>query len=378
MNFQRIRAQATATPRRRRTLKVIAVLLVLWLLLSLFAWLAGPGLLRGYAVNYVREQYNHQLSVGKIRVNPLLLAVTVQSLDLREPGGRSLVSFRELVVDVDFQTLLRAMVVLDEFRLDGLVVNVERIGPDRFNFSDLADKLAAQAAAAAPPAGTAPAADAGTPPVSFLVRHTALSAAAFHFVDHTHTPVFENWVRPINLAMDDLSSQRNSEAPYDIKASIGSGGTIGWTGDLTVLPLRSRGRLELTEIGLQAAHEYVQSQFAFAMPSGKANLRIDYLADFSGTRSVLQITGGTASIDQLEITDLDGNPLFAFDQTEASGIVADLMQSTLAVARLETRGGRVEAVLAADGSTNIQRALLPVGGAIAPTAPGRCKKASGQ
>lgn len=372
MDIGQVRAALTATPRRRRVTRIVAALFALWLLLCVAAWLAGPGLLRDYAVKYVREEFGHELAVGEVKVNPWLLAVTVQALELRDPGGRSLVSFRELHVDLQAQTLVRAMVVLDEFRLDGLVVHVERIGPDRFNFSALADRLAERAAAAEAAAGGAPAAKVPAedgPAVNFLVRHTALNDAAFHFVDHTHVPVFENWLRPINLAMDDLTSRPDREAPYDIKASIGSGGTVGWRGDLSLQPLRSQGRLQLDDFGLKAAHEYMQSQFAFALPSGKMNVRIDYLADFSGTQSVLQVTDGQASIDQLEITDPDGNPLFAFEQTLASGIVADLVKSTVSINLLETRGGRVEAVIAADGSTNIQRALLPPPGAPVAAAP---------
>lgn len=366
MDIGQVRAALTTTPRRRRATCIVAALFALWLLLCVAAWLAGPGLLRDYAVKYVREEFGHELAIGEVKVNPWLLAITVQALELRDPAGRSLVSFRELHVDVQAQTLVRAMVVLDEFRLDGLVVHVERIGPDRFNFSALADRLAERAAAAEAAAGGAPAARVPAedgPAVNFLVRHTALNDAAFHFVDHTHVPVFENWLRPINLAMDDLTSRPDREAPYDIKASIGSGGTVGWRGDLSLQPLRSQGRLQLDDFGLKAAHEYMQSQFAFALPSGRMNVRIDYLADFSGTQSVLQVTDGQASIDQLEITDPDGNPLFAFEQTLASGIVADLVQSTASINLLETRGGRVEAVIAADGSTNIQRALLPPPGA---------------
>lgn len=368
MDLGQVRATLTATPRRRHATRIVAALFALWLLLCVAAWLAGPGLLRDYAVKYVREEFGHELAIGEVKVNPWLLAVTVQALELRDPAGRSLVSFRELHVDVQAQTLVRAMVVLDEFRLDGLVVHVERIGPDRFNFSALADRLAERAAAAKTAAGDVPAADDG-PAVNFLVRHTALNDAAFHFVDHTHVPVFENWLRPINLAMDDLTSRPDREAPYDIKASIGSGGTVGWRGDLSLQPLRSQGRLQLDDFGLKAAYEYVQSQFAFALPSGKMNVRIDYLADFSGTQSVLQVTDGQASIDRLEITDPDGNPLFAFEQTLASGIVADLVKSTASINLLETRGGRVEAVIAADGSTNIQRALLPPPGAAVAAAP---------
>lgn len=368
MDFRKVRDKAVATPGRRRGLKIAAILFGLWVLLCAVAWLAGPSLIKNYATKFVREQFGHELTIGEIKVNPLLLAVTIRQLDLREPTGESLVSFREMLVDLDAQTLVRGMLILDEFRLDGLVLNVERTGPDRFNFSDLADRLAARAAAAdklkpaAPPQPAAKDANAG-PAVNFLVRKTELNDAAFHFVDRTHRPAFENWLRPINLSMADLTSRPQREAPYDLKASIGSGGTIGWKGDLSLQPLRSKGTVELRDFGLKSAYDYLKSQFAFGLPSGALNVRVDYVADFSGTQSVLQVTDGTVSIDKLALTDPDGNPLFAFDRTAASGIVADLVKSTATIGLVETKGGHVEAVVNADGSTNIQRALLPPAGA---------------
>lgn len=372
MDMERIRARAVqlreqlmATPRRRRWLKVTGIVLTVWLLLCLLVWLLAPGFIRDYAVQYVRDEFGHDLALGEVKVNPVLLALTLRELDLRDSQHRSLVSFREMVVDVDIQTLVRGMVVLDEFSLDGLVLNVERLGADRFNFSDLADRLAARAAAAEKAAPAAPAATAETaePAVHFLIRKTALTDAAFRFVDHTHVPAFENWLRPINMAMEDLTSRPDREAPYDLEATIGSGGAIGWRGDLSLQPLRSQGRLELRGFGLKAVHDYMKSQFAFSLPSGTMDVRVDYLADFSGTQSVLRITDGSVSIDRLAITDTAENPLFAFDKTQATGIVADLMRSTLTVGLVETLGGRVEAVVNADGSTNIERALLPPPGA---------------
>lgn len=351
------RDRLIATPRRRRGWKIAGALLAAWLFLSALVWLFAPGLVRDYAITYVREEFGQDLSLAEVQVNPLALAVTLHELNLRDRSGRSLVAFRDLEVNLSLSTLVRGMVVLDEFRLDGLVVNIERIGADRFNFSELADRLAARAAAAPAPVADTPAST--EPPVHFLIHQTTVSDAAFRFVDHTRVPVFENALRPINLAMANLTSKPDREAPYSLQATIGSGGVIGWRGDLSLQPLRSQGRLELKGFGLKAVHDYLASQFAFGLPAGTMDVGVDYLADFSGTQSVLRITDGSVAIDGLAITDPEGGPLFAFTSTRATGLVADLIGSTASVGLVETLGGKVTLVLNADGSTNIERALLP-------------------
>ena len=290
--LERLRSQATATPRRRRALKVVAVLFGLWLLLCLFAWLAGPTLLRNAATDYVQREFGHKLVIRELRVNPLKLAVTIEGLSLADAKDRQIVGFRSMVVDVDVTSLVRAMAILDEFRLDGLTLNVERLDADRFNFSDLADRLAARFAAPAP-AGSAPppAAEKGAA-VYFLIRHLDISDAALRFADHTRTPMYESWMRPLNLRMDDLTSRPEREAPYNISATLGTGGTVAWQGDLSLEPLRSKGAITLSGFGLSAAYDYIKDSYGFALPKGVLDARIDYFADFSGKQSVLRIDDG--------------------------------------------------------------------------------------
>ncbi len=357
--LEKLRQRLTATPRRRRLLKVLAVLFGLWLLTSLFAWLAGPRLLTHWATGYVQEEFGHALRIDEVSINPLKLALTVRGLSLEDDQARPLVGFRVLVVDVDVTSAFRAMAILDEFRLDGLKLNIERLDADRFNFSNLADRLAARFAAQAPAATAAPVPEEKGSSLYFLVRHTEINDAALRFADHTRQPLYESTVSPLNLRMDDLTSRPDREAPYSFTATLGAGGTLSWQGDLTLEPLRSKGTVTLAGFGLSAAYDYVKDSFGFALPSGTMDVRVDYFADFSGKQSVLRVDDGRVAINGLSTATLDDVPLFAFDATEASGIRADIMNSTATVGRLETRGGRVTVMLDEGGRSNIERALVP-------------------
>lgn len=347
----------TATPTRRRLLKVLAAFTGLWLLLSLSAWLAGPRLLTDWATGYMQDEFGHRLRIDEMSINPVKLALTVRGLSLADEQDRELVGFRVLLVDVDITSLLRIMVILDEFRLDGLRLNIERLDADRFNFSNLADRLAARFAAQQP-AEVKP-----TPgksrPLYFLVRRTEINDAGLRFADHTRNPLYETTVSPLNLRMNDLTSRPDREAPYNFTATLGPGGTLSWQGDLTLEPLRSKGTVTLDGFGLSAAYDYIKDSFGFTLPEGTMDVRVDYFADFSDTVSVLRIEDGGVTVEGLSTTTLDGVPLFAFDTTEASGIRADLMNNTAKIARLETRGGRVNLQIDENGRSNIERALVP-------------------
>jgi hypothetical protein len=352
----------TATAPRRRAFRVFVVLFALWLLTSLFAWLAGPALLVNWATGFVEREFGHRLVIRELRINPLKLALTVEGFSLADSGNREIVGFRAMVVDVDVTSAVRAMAILDEFRLDGLTLNVERLDADRFNFSELADRLAARFAAKQTATASAPVAapaDAKGAALYFLIRHLDVSDAALRFADHTRTPVYESWMRPLNLRMDDLTSRPDREAPYNISATLGTGGTVAWEGDLSLEPLRSKGAVSLAGFGLSAAYDYVKDSFGFALPQGTLDARIDYFADFSGTQSVLRIDDGRAEVKGLAITGLDDKPLFAFDSTRVAGVRADIMKTTATVERFETRGGRIHVELDEQGVSNIERALVP-------------------
>lgn len=353
-----LQQRLTATPARRRLVKIVAVLAGLWLVLALFAWLAGPRLLTDWATGYVQEEFGHQLRIEEMSINPLKLSLTLRGLSLGDAQNRELVGFRTLVVDVDVTSVVRAMAILDEFRLERLRLNIERLDADRFNFSDLADRLAARFAAQQPADAPPPAQEKGRS-LYFLVRHTEINDAGLHFADHTRSPLYETTVAPLNLRMDDLTSRPDAEAPYNFTATLGPGGTLSWAGDLTLEPLRSKGTITLEGFGLSAAYDYIKDSFGFALPQGAMDVRVDYIADFSDTTSVLRIEDGRVAVRGLSTTTLDEAPLFAFDTTEASGIRADLMNSTAKVARLETRGGRVSFALDENGGSNLERALLP-------------------
>jgi hypothetical protein len=352
-----LQQRVTATPARRRLAMIIAVLAGIWLLLAMFAWLAGPRLLTDWATGYVQEEFGHRLRIEEMSINPLKLSLTMRGLSLGDAKDRELVGFRTLVVDVDVTSLVRAMAILDEFRLERLRLNIERLDARRFNFSDLADRLAARFAAQQP--GDAPPSAEKGRSLYFLVRHTEINDAGLRFADHTRSPLYETTVAPLNLRMDDLTSRPDAEAPYNFTATLGPGGTLSWAGDLTLEPLRSKGTVTLEGFGLSAAYDYIKDSFGFALPQGAMDVRVDYTADFSDTISVLRIEDGRVTVRGLSTTTLDDAPLFAFDTTEASGIRADLINSTAKVARLETRGGRVSFSLDEDGGSNLERALLP-------------------
>jgi hypothetical protein len=84
------------TPKRKRYGLVLSCLLLVYTLLGL---LAAPGFIASLAKDYVRDTLKLELSIGKLEVNPLMLAIRIDNLKVAEPGGETLVGARSIYVN---------------------------------------------------------------------------------------------------------------------------------------------------------------------------------------------------------------------------------------------------------------------------------------
>ena len=92
------------------------------------------------------RELGRTVRVESISANPFTLRVTVRGLLVDGAAGEAepLLSVREASVDASVETLLRRAPVLDSLSVDGLVANIVRLGPQRFNFSDIVERLQAR------------------------------------------------------------------------------------------------------------------------------------------------------------------------------------------------------------------------------------------
>ena len=101
-------------------------------MLLALAFFAGPPLLKSLLVTRASEELGRKVSVGDIRLNPLLLTLEVRDFEIQEPaGGKRFVAFRRLLVDLETESLYRRGPVLREVVLEQPYVNVVRLPGNR-------------------------------------------------------------------------------------------------------------------------------------------------------------------------------------------------------------------------------------------------------
>ncbi len=134
----------------RRIATVILVLaLAMLALLGLSAWLV-PYVVRGALTDDVSAMLGRQISVGHIGFNPFTLTLRAHELSIAQPGAAPLLEVAGLDVSASWASLVRAAPVVDRVRVSQPKLTLVREDAARFNFSDIPQRLAGQAAARPP------------------------------------------------------------------------------------------------------------------------------------------------------------------------------------------------------------------------------------
>lgn len=120
---------------------VLIVLAALFILL-IAALKIGPTIAKNYVVSHSEELIGRKMNIASVNFSPTTFTVEVDSFAIFEPDGSTpFVAFEKFRINVNPTRLLAKEISVSEIYLKGLYTRVIQNG-ERFNFSDILDKLA--------------------------------------------------------------------------------------------------------------------------------------------------------------------------------------------------------------------------------------------
>ena len=123
---------------KSRLFRVAAVVLLLAGLYALLGFYAAPRIVRSQAIDFVRENYGRELTLGEIRINPFKLQAEIKDLSLPDTDGKPMLAFRRLFIDFELSSLWRRAYFFKDVQLDAPLARAV-IRPDgSVNLADLA------------------------------------------------------------------------------------------------------------------------------------------------------------------------------------------------------------------------------------------------
>ena len=318
------------------------------LLYTFVGFVVAPWLLRWYVPKYAQQNLHCQAGVGKIRLNPFLLTLEIDSFFLKQADGLPLVAFEKFFVDLEMSSLFHWAVVLRELDLVKPDIRVV-VAPDgSTNFEKLVTTPSQ------PPASP----QSETKPLRFILQSTTVQAGRIAVVDNRqHLPAGFT-VQGFDLHLQDLSTLKDHQGTYHLAAMTDDGGTVQWDGALALSPLRSTGTLSLNTLQISSLWKFFRDSTNLEPPAGQINLSTQYHLNAENTPVQMTLDELRLSTADLSLKLLNTNKaFFHLKKLDLEAPHFDLTSKELRVKSLLLEEGAVDARLNETGGLNLQQIL---------------------
>jgi uncharacterized protein involved in outer membrane biogenesis len=137
-----LRTKTAAIVRHPRTRKTAIWIAAIFVAIGVLLGLAAPPLLRGKIASVLSQKLHRPVTIEQIKFNPYALTITVRGFLMTEKqGSRPALSFDELFVNLELESLIHLAPVIKELRLAKPYLNLVRSPDLKYNFQDLIDEF---------------------------------------------------------------------------------------------------------------------------------------------------------------------------------------------------------------------------------------------
>ncbi len=275
--------------------------------LMLLSMLIVPRQIISRGTAWFAENTHRTLRIEKVFFNPFTLTVEIEGLRLTEQSSSlPFISVKRLMLSGSFSSLFHLAVILDRLELDEPFVNLELLGKQEFNFSDLT-RLG----------GDMPATKPEKPGSSlhFSFNNIMLNGGKIDFTDQTSAKKSQHQIRELSLSIPFISN-----IPYLTDEYVNpqlrmllNGSEIRADGQLKPFQdsLETSLSLLLDDIDLAFYAFHSPVPLPVEIKSGVLDAQIDLAYRVSSTAQSKLLLGGDLALTDVDIRELDGRELFS-------------------------------------------------------------------
>ncbi len=336
---------------RTKTGRVLAVILLLFILYTLAGFFLAPRLLRSLLTENIQKTLRVTPAVGDIHVNPLRLRVEIEDFSLPGTGGARLLGFEHFSVDLRLASLWHGGLVFGDIVIDAPFVNAV-VAPDgTVNLMQLRPTEPQ----------TPPPEKSNQPLPRIQIGLFQVNRGLMTYEDRSRSPAFATRIDPIEFDLHDFSTGVEGGV-FDFSGKTRNDERIEWHGHLSVPTLESDGQIRLTGLEVRTIWEYIESRVNFAVNAGKINVDATYRVSLKD-RLDLHVDLKQFDLAGLGIRAKGGDAdLIGVPELRVGATTLDLGRRDVNVDSVAIKGLTVASWLNADKSLNLASlALLPAG-----------------
>ncbi len=313
-----------------------------------------PALIKSKLPTIIQQETGRKASVATVRFNPFSLQLSMQGFELQEPGGQLFARFDDFFIDINaLHSIAQAGLAADQVSLSKPVVRIAKNKDRTFNFKDLfKDNNEAK-----PDSGKI-----------FPVNIVKLSIAEgkLDWEDaHFNSPEKET-VYPINLVIDNLTTQVDQPSSLSLTLELNSGGKLDWQGTIGLNPMSSSGHIKLEKVQLPRIRALALQDFVQLDLQGYELFEADYKAHYVDNKFNVNLNQGKFELHDFQVAaSAQDKALVKMVKFAVQGIGFNLEKHELTVESVSADDADFKAWLSPEGVFSYQP-LLPVAKAEAP------------
>ncbi len=324
-------------------IRAIGALLTALALYSLLGFLILPGIALRVANQQLAHYATTPATLQRIELNPFSLEVTLWGLNIGEPGKEQ-VGFERLYANLQLDSLWTKALHLADIELDKPKTEILFDKDGKLNLLGLFKLPASEPAPADPDAK----------PFPLRIERINLAGGAVHFLDERPSEPIEFVYDKLDFELKNLSTLPEDSADMTLVAAGPNGGQIDWTGNFSLIPIASEGKLKVTDGKMKAFWPYVRDAVPLVLEDGVVSLSTDYKLNLSQQTELL-LSNVAVSVAPFAIKAPDGRPLAKLERLDITDTTVDLARQQVVVGKIRSQKLETWAALEADGQLDWQK-----------------------
>jgi uncharacterized protein involved in outer membrane biogenesis len=336
-----LRNRATEIARHPRTRRITIWFVSIVVAIGVLGALVAPPLLRGKLAAVLSDKLHRAVTIEQIRINPYTMTATLRGFLMKErQSTAAAVSFDEIYVNLELESLFRLGPVLKEIRLVKPYINLVRNENGAYNFTDLIDEFMAG------PSGPTP---------RFSLNNIQIIDGKIDFDDRPEQT--KHTVSAIRIGVPFVSSlpsfvdikvQPDFYALVD-NAPVKIGGEAKPFKDTR----ESNFHFNLDNVQLPKYLEYSPVKLNFTMPSGQLNAKLTASFQTAKDKPAALAISGNLGLRDL-VLQQDGNtPLVKFPSFDVEVDKYDVFANRAALKMVKATGTELHLTRNRNGDLNL-------------------------
>ncbi len=262
------------------------------MLYGLLGFFLAPYLLQKNMVEIMQQEFGAELRIDKIEINPFVLSLRINGLELDNPNDEPTVRIEEVFTNFQLSSLFRLALTFDEIRFTAPELYITREPSGNMDFAYL---LSSNDDNTDDPVADEAAADKDdTSLLQALIFKFAIEDFIVHWTDQYSPDPVTTRFGPINIDVTELNTIPYRSGQQSVVITSESTGTLSWTGALQLNPLRSTGHARLEGSNFPLTSAYFRHQTGLEIVEGIADAELKYEVFTTNTGDI-----------KVSITDLD-------------------------------------------------------------------------